>query len=191
MDTNIEQITTLAGIVAAEHAASVEAHEAVTEAKAELLTRVVEAVKPALRAVSDRIVAESYETMGRNGCNPVSRTEYHSERGLMLVNDYDRTKDETGNRGDLGGSRLYLLTDGRFARVDREGSFSHWQGEADEWKSTLGARTARQVAEAYGVDDVVKAIGDALTKARGTREKPTANARQRAERVRAVACLVK
>jgi hypothetical protein len=189
MEANITEITTLAGVVAAEHAASVEAHQAVTEAEADLLARVVEAVKPALRAVSsrrrvtertfwpDRVCTETVYTAG-----PLALRVY----GSGPTEDYPRA-----NRGSIEGTDLYLNPDGTWTEATYSGSWTRWQGESSSRDATDKALTVREVADAYGVDDIFAAIGEALSKAKGTRDKPTAKALERAERVRAVACLVK
>ena len=109
------------------------------QAEAALLGRIIETVKPALRALASRIKKYDFSTSGRNGCNPVSSCEYFDERGVMLVNDFERAKDSTGNEGTYGGSRLYLLDDGTLAYVSREGTWSCWQGAADTYTATLGS----------------------------------------------------
>lgn len=155
------------------------------DAEAEVLATAIEAVKPALPALCSRIKRSSYETAGRNGCNPVSRYEYHDERGAVLVDNYAREKDESGNRGSLGGERLCLLSDGRLAVVTREGSFSHWQGEADRWESTLAVVTPREAMNEYELDAVLGALAEALDKqAKGNASENTEKALARASALR-------
>jgi hypothetical protein len=191
MNIEISKIENLAQTVASEFSASQAAHAAAELAEGGLLRDVIAAIKPAIPALSSRIVSHSYETGGRNGCNPVSRKSHHSERGFLLVDGYESTMDETGNRGDLGGSRLFLLPDGRLAEVTREGSCSRWQGEADEWESTLDILAADVVVERYDIEEILATITEALTKAAGSREKATAKAVERAERVSAISRLVR
>jgi hypothetical protein len=191
MNIEISKIENLAQTVASEFSASQAAHAAAELAEGELLRDIIAAMKPAIPALSNKIVKHSYETGGQNGCNPVSRKEHHSERGFLLVDGYERTRDATGNRGDLAGSRLFLLIDGRLAEVTREGSFSVWQGEADEWESTLEILAADVVAERYDIEEILATIAEALTKAVGSREKATAKAIERAERVSAISRLVR
>ena len=188
---NIEQVAAQAQMVASNAEDLAGAISTERDAEAAVLAAVIEAVRPALRALSSRIVAMSYETGGRNGCNPVSRTTYHDERGLVLVDDYERARDESGNRGDLTGRRLYLLTDGRLAYVAREGSFSQWQGEADHWESTLRIVTPRAAMNREKLDEVVGVIRAALDKQiEGQGETVAKAARARAAQLQAVAALV-
>jgi hypothetical protein len=191
MNIEISKIENLAQTVASEFSASQAAHAAAELAEGGLLRDVIAAMKPAITALSNKIVKYSHETGGRNGCNPVSRKEHHRERGFLIFDGYGRIGDVTGNRGAFSGSRLYLLTDGRLAEVTRKGSFSHWQGEYDEWNSKLEILAADIVAERYDIEEIIATIGEALTKAVGSREKATAKAIERAERVSAISRLVR
>ena len=130
-------------------------------------------------------MSESYETGGQNGCNPVHRYEHHVEQGVVLVDDWSRDKDETGNRGALTGNRLYLLSDGRLAEVKRTGSFSHWQGESDEYTTTLKIVDARTAMDTWELVDALKSLMEALEKQVG-RKGATATAKARAERLAAL-----
>lgn len=188
---NKDTKTTIAELQAraAEVAETAERHSAAIraerDAEAEVLAAGIEAVRPALPALCSRIKRSSYETAGRNGCNPVSRYDYHGERGAVLVDNYDSEKDETGNRGRLGGERLYLLSDGRLAVVTRDGSFSHWQGEADRWESRLAVVTPREAMNDYELDAVLAALAEALDKqARGHASENTEKALARAAALR-------
>lgn len=161
-------------------------------AEAAVLDSVIASVKPALRALSSRMISSSYETSGRNGCNPVSRTEYHAPRGFVLVDDYDRDRDETGNRGQLGGTRLVVLTDGSLAVLERTGHFSHWQGEADTWESTLTPVTAVEAMDVYKLDDCLSSIRTGLDKQlAGNASTASLSARERTDKLRAVTALLK
>lgn len=188
----INQITEAAPLVATARGELDAAIDAERTAEAEVLARAIELARPALRALVSRIVRESYETAGRNGCNPVSRTEYHDERGLVLVDGYETCKDASGNRGSISGCRLYLLSDGTLAEATREGSFSHWQGEADSWTSTLAPKTVRDAMNEYALDDCLTALRDALVKQRDGKANDRAKAaRERAAQLEALVTLAK
>ena len=192
--TEIERRLAELGTLATEVAEATQAHEAAITAEraaeAALLERVIALVKPALPSLVSRLVAHSYETSGRNGCNPVHRYAYHEPRGVVLVDAYDKEKDETGNRGALGGWRVVLLADGTLAKVEREGSFSHWQGEPDEWESTLTGLTVEEAVGLVDVEAVVEGLGEALRKQRASRPEATARAEGRRRTLEALAALL-
>ena len=168
-----------------EHQAAIQAER---DAEAVILSTAIASAKPALKALSSKIVSESYETGGQNGCNPVHRYEHHKEQGLVLVDDWSSAKDESGSRGALAGKRLYLLSDGRLAKVERTGSFSHRQGEADEYTTTLKIIDPRMAMDAWELVDALKGLMEALEKQVGRKE-ATATAKARAERLAALAKL--
>jgi hypothetical protein len=183
----IEQNAPQAAVQYDEHQAAIQAER---DAEAVILDKAIASAKPALKALSSKIVSDSYETGGQNGCNPVYRYEHHKEQGVVLVDDWSREKDESGNRGALVGKRLYLLSDGQLAEVERDGQFSHWQGDADTYETTLNIVTARQAMDIWNLDDALKSLAEAL-QGQANRAKSTAAAKERAERLSALAKLSK
>ncbi len=199
METNDTPITsetlaslaTTAATVATEHEAFTAAVNTQNAAEAALLERIVETVKPALRALACQIKSRDYSTGGRNGCNPVHTYDTFAERGVCLVDGYDHDKDETGNRGTNGGSRLYLLDDGRLAEVEREGTWSCWQGEADTWEAELTIISAADAVARYELADIVGTLNAKLEEQlRGSKQVRTKAAQARAEKLAAVASLM-
>ncbi len=199
METNDTTITpetlatlaTTAAAVALEHQEYTEARTAEAAAEAALLERIVETVKPALRALASAIKSRDYSTGGRNGCNPVHTYDTFTERGVCLVDGYDHDKDETGNRGSNGGSRLYLLDDGRLAEVAREGTWSCWQGEADTWEAELTIVTPAEAVARYELASIVGTLNAKLEEqAKGSKAKRTKAATARAAKLAAVGALV-
>jgi hypothetical protein len=187
--STVENIATLASTVAAEHAASVEAHAAVTEAEAVLLERVVEAARPALRAISTRLRTServwwptSVETATECANGPIALRVVGNGAG------YDHPR---ANAGKYEGTDLLLLPDGSWVERTYSGSWSRWQGSSSAWESEDTLLAVAEVARDYDAYAVIAAIGEALTKAKGTREKPSARALERAAKVRAVAELVR
>ncbi len=190
--TNVQTLATEAAKLATLATDYDAAREAELDAEASVLDAAIDAVRPALRSMSKRIVQYSYETSGRNGCNPVSETRYFGSRGIVLVDDYERVKDETGNRGDLSGARLVLLSDSTLARVKRSGSWSCWQGEADTWEAEMSMLTPREAMDRYELDDCLAALSAAVeTATKALSSDVTDRARQRAERLHAVATLAR
>lgn len=188
----LSRITELAPKVAALHEDRTAAVAEETEAEAAVLTTVVEMVRPALRALRSRIEKQYASTSGRNGCNPVTEESWFPERGVLLVDNFYRERDETGNRGRFRGERLYLLDDGRFAEVKRRGQWSHWQGEWDRWTAEMVFLSVEQVSRKYELPDVLKELADALEQqATGASAQRATKARERAVRLRAIAALTK
>ena len=189
-----ETLTTLAATaatVATQHQEYQAALGTQQEAEAVLLGRIIETVKPALRALACQIKREDYSTSGRNGCNPVARYDTFAETGVCLVDNYDRDKDETGNRGTYGGTRLYLLSDGRLAEVEREGTWSCWQGEADIYTATLEVITAADAVARYELTDMIEVLTAKLNEQiKGAKPTRTKAARERAEKLAALSTLV-
>ena len=191
METQNEVTPETLATVAKDHEAFTAALATQNEAEAALLGRIIETVKPALRALASRIKKYDFSTSGRNGCNPVSRCEYFDERGVMLVDDFERGKDATGNEGTYGGSRLYLLDNGTLAYVSREGTWSCWQGAADTYTATLAIVPTVRAVEMYELTDMVEALNTKLEEqAKGSKGKRTKAATERAAKLAALASLV-
>jgi hypothetical protein len=188
---NIESIAAKAAQVGSEFQTSVAARAERDKAEAELLEAVVEKVRPALRAISSRI-KKSNRTWWPDNVSTASEHSHFEERGLLVHGDAHPECDHPrANRGSYEGGGLWLLTDGTFASVVYEGSWSRWQGEGESWTAELTPLTALEVAEGYDVDGVVAAISTAIDKQAGSREKPIKAATERAEKVRAVTSLLR
>lgn len=191
LETLVTTLAPIAAQVATEDAAHVEAIAAENAAEAALLGKLVETVKPALRALASRIYRTWRTTAGRNGCNPVEEKDHFDERGVCLVDAFSRSKDCTGNRGTYGGSRLYLLTDGRLAEVDREGTWSQWQGEWDSEECTLTIVDAATAQRHYKLADIIEGLNTKLAEQlKGEKAKRTKAAQARASKLAAVASLM-
>jgi hypothetical protein len=187
----LSTLATTAAAVATEHAAFTEARAAEAVAEAVLLETLIVAVKPALRALACQIKSKDYSTSGRNGCNPVHTYDTFAERGVCLVDNYDHDKDESGNRGSNGGSRLYLLDDGRLAHVEREGTWSCWQGEPDQWEAELTIIAAADAVKRYELADIIEVLNTKLAEQlKGAKPVRTKAAKARAEKLAAVASLM-
>ena len=184
-------LATSAATVATEHSEYQAALATQSEAEAALLGRIIETVKPALRALASGIKSRDYQTAGRDGCHPVHTYDTFDERGVCLVDAYTSRKDETGNRGSNEGSRLYLLDDGRLAEVEREGTWSRWQGEPDTYEATLTIVSVAVAVARYELADMIEAINTKLAEQlKGAKPVRTKAAKARAEKLAAVASLV-
>ena len=188
---NLTALATTAATVATQHEEYQAALGTQHEAEAALLERIIETVKPALHALACQIKSHDYSTAGRNGCNPVHTYDTFTETGVCLVDDYDRSKDETGNRGTYGGTRLYLLSDGRLAEVEREGTWSCWQGEPESYTAELEVVDAAYAVARYELTDMIEVLTAKLDEQiKGAKPTRTKAARSRAEKLAALATLV-
>jgi hypothetical protein len=190
----VQQITSLAPVVAAAHDECMKTRNEEEAAEAALLAKVLEIVKPSLRAVSKRVVSVSYESGGRDGCHPVSRVEYHDVQGVMVYNAYSTEEDGSGNRGTYVGTRLYVSRDAQLFEVERAGSWSHWQGEASEWTSTVTPVTCLGAARDYGINVILDRLAATLSERVDESLKEVAqrtqHMRARAERIRVILALM-
>jgi hypothetical protein len=97
----LASLATTAATVATQHEAFTAALATQNEAEAALLERIIDTVKPALRALACQIKKYDFSTSGNNGCNPVRRYDTFDEVGVMLVDDFDREKDAPGTKAPM------------------------------------------------------------------------------------------
>jgi hypothetical protein len=162
------------------------------DAEVQLLTAVIEVVRPGLRAICSRLLKREACTGGRDGCNPVEKKEYFEQRGIILVEDFRRVRDETGNEGTYEGRALALLATGELAIITREGTWSLWQGSWNREEHTMKCVTVAEAMNTFDADDCVAALRNALDKQLNSkRQEATKAALARAEQLRAIAALVK
>lgn len=191
MEQAVEKITNLSRSVAEQHATMEAAFAEERAAEEELLEKVVDAVRPALKALSSRILATE-RTWWPTSVETATDRSFHPERGVRLdgngpVRDHPRAND-----GAVEGEDLVLLEDGTFARLDWSGTWTRWQGRTSEETSTLTRLTLAEVVETWDVDQLAARLHDLLEQhLAGRATKTTAAARERAGRLRAVAALMK
>jgi hypothetical protein len=162
MQKQIDKLTELSTQTAAQHAETEAARQQAREAEADLLTAMIAKVLPALPAISRSVKTKNAWTSGANGCNPVERKSFREQRGLLVVDKFDREKDSSGNRGDFTGERLFILEDGTLLQLDRSGSWSQWQGEWSSWETEQTALTPREAVNRYNARDIIEALIKAL-----------------------------
>jgi len=112
-------------------------------------------------------INDFYVTADRNECNPVERKTHRSTKSLTLWSSYRQVGDGTGNRGELVGRKLVLDELGEFVQLSRTGTWSKWQGEANEWSTTEQMMSPAEVAAAYlsYCEAILKALAAAFTDA--------------------------
>lgn len=185
-----ETLANLAANVAAQHDEMTAAVEEERAAEEVLLGQLVDAVRPALRALSSRLL-ESERVWWPDNISTATEKSYHEERGVRLHGEGPSRDHPRANRGTIEGLDLVLLGDGAFARMDWSGHWSKWQGEEDLEESTLTRITLRDVVDGWDVDQLAAALHERLeAQMTGRAPKRTASARQRAEKLAAVSSLL-
>ena len=190
MEQAVEKITNLARSVAEQHSTMEAAFAEERAAEERLLGQLVDAVRPALKALSSRLKA-SETTFWPTSAEIATEKTYHPERGVRLDGNGPERDHPRANDGGIGGTDLVLLDDGTFVRLDWTGTWTRWQGRTSEETSTLTRITLRDVVETWDVDVIAATLSERLeAQATGRASKTTASARQRTEKLRAVAALL-
>jgi hypothetical protein len=190
MEQTVSQIASLSLTVAEQHNRLTSAIGEERQAAAALLEKIVDASRPALRALSSRILA-SERVFWPDSVSTATERSFHDERGVRLAGSGPKRDYPRANDGAVEGTDLYLLADGTFARLEWEGSWTKWQGRASEETSTLTPITALEVVADWPLEDVVDELAERLRhQLAGRAEKTTATAIFRAERLRAVSTIL-
>lgn len=159
-----------------------------TDASAELLNAAVAAVKPALRALSSRIVTA--RVMSRAG-----RTDKDAigVPGIFVASPGVEQGPGPRLRSDgWFGQDLYLMQDGAWVLLVYDGVDSTAVSGVSEWSSDMVPLSAGDVVEMLPVDVVLDALSRALDKQlEGNRPRRTQEMLDRAARLRALATLVR
>lgn len=199
MDNETKPDVSLLAAKAAQVAASQEElTSAIAEeraARAAVLVHAIESVRPAWRALSSRIQSRA-EWSGLATDRQRASEDYLPERGLYLGYDSagpskDAPRD---NQGAYEGVDYFLLSDGRIARLEYLGEWSHWQGSSSRWEASVTYYSLQEGAEklvAVGWDArALSAIESALTRhVEGKAPERARAARERAARLRALVTL--
>lgn len=204
MDENInkavETIAKIASSVADRHEALAVAIAREKTAKIQLVERVIEIAKPALRALSSRILKSCVTRWHDNAYTDDTKT-YYEVRGLCLY-DTDGGPTEACHRahpradsGGYEGWTLYLLSDGRLAEASYDGHWSKWQGATSELEVKLHIYESVTDCFVDGhdyIDNIVPPLAEALTQqAQGKMSERTKAAEERTAKLDAVVKLLK
>lgn len=188
----VAHIAVLAPQAAATQAELDAAIKAERDAEAAVLARAIELARPALRSICYRL-----KSLHRISGIATDRwrevVDHHPLPGLHLDGDSKADRDAPrDNNGVYEGRGLYLLADGTLAVREWSGSWSRWQGATDEEETTLEPVSARDAMDEWDLGDCLESLRDALRKvADGKAPERAKAARERAERLAAVAALVK
>jgi hypothetical protein len=160
-------------------------------AEEELLGKLVDAVRPALKALSSRLKATE-RVWWPTSVETATEKSYHEERGVRLAGSGPERDHPRANDGAVEGLDLVLLADGEFARLDWSGSWTRWQGRTSTEESALTRLSLREVVDEWDVDEIAARLHELLEQhLSGRATKTGAAARERAEKLRAVAALMK
>ena len=189
-DPNPATLAELARQVAEQHDTMNEAFEEERAAEAALLEKIVDAVRPALKALSSRLKASERTWWPTSTETATERTD-HPERGIKVDGDGPVRDHPRANDGAVSGQDLVLLEDGTFAVLDWSGNWTRWQGRTSSEESTLTRITARDVVENYDAENIAQTLVDRLeAQVKGKAPKTTQAARDRAEKLRSVSTLL-
>jgi hypothetical protein len=189
----IKRIEELAGMVAEQHADMRAAYGAERAAEAAVLEAALAAARPALRALVGRIVREERTVWHDNAYTSTER-DYHEERGVAVAGSGPERLHPRDTDGRWAGHTLYLLEDGRLAQVAWGGTWTKWQGcgstltgELRIYESVLAC-----IEDGWDAEEAVAGLAEALERqAAGRAPERAKAARERAERLAAVARLLK
>jgi len=189
MEESLKIIAELSPVVAEVAAEATAAVEAEQQAEAELLTRVVGLVKPALRALGTRPKV-AYYTWWVGTVRADEEYKFLPTRALYLAPDDKPGPARRGyNDGCYEGRDLFLGEDGLFYTLTYSGHWSNWQGSGSKWEAQMTRREPLWVVQKYELDGIINTVTRAL-QAQSTAKRPTAAALARAERLNAVLKLI-
>lgn len=156
-------------------------------AAAQLLSGVVDAVRPALRAMSSRIVIARVSS----GAGKTERTL--DEPGVYLASLHAPVPLTPGPQvmaGTWQGTDLFLTRDGSFAMLSYDGV--HEAGGVSQWEAAIVELRVEDVVEMFPLAVTLDAIARALTAQVGSNlGRRTKQIEEQAERLRALASLTR
>jgi hypothetical protein len=188
----IKKVEELARQVAEQHADMRAAFAEERAAAAKVLEAAIAAARPALRALVGRIVREERTRWHDNAYTSTER-DYHEERGVLIAGTMAEQAHPRDTDGRYTGEALYLLDNGQLAQVEWGGTWTKWQGRGSTMTGTLRVYESPLacVEDGWDAEELVNGLVDALERqASGRAPERAAKARERAERLRAVAKLL-
>lgn len=189
-DVELEALRSKAQAVAKQHAEQVMAFNSEEAAESELLSKVIESVKPSLGALSSRI-REAYTSTAVdaevNGGPTHPEVRFHSKRGLNVGVS---TKSESKGSGtkSWSGVELWLMQDGTFWLCDAVEYQTQWVGSCDrESRTNWREVSPLDVAKRWDVEVIIGSLGDKLTEQlEGNAKNRTAKSTERAKKLAAL-----
>ena len=133
------------------------------EQEAEALAKILERIKPLL-GVAAHYIQVGYHTSGQQFSK--EHTQYHDQKGLILINEFDRECTDRDTRGDYLGWQLVLFADGSLKTLERSGDWSRWQGESSGWGIQEEEELSPQDAvKRYGLKAIVEGLASEIKEA--------------------------
>lgn len=169
--------------------------DAERSARADLLERVIEAVRPALRALCHR--QQTHQEGRIDFGTDDTATTFHEVPALYLGDNgthpgpVDERPYRDATSGVSGGYDLFLDRTGQLLRFDYVGTWTCWQGSRWSWGATVTEIEVTDVVAMGEDDSAIEAIGRALNRqVTGDKAKRATAATQRAEKIRALLALL-
>lgn len=160
------------------------------DSKAELLDAVVKALRPALRALATRVQLDIEDVRRADRLGLLIGTK--KTKASYAAGPVIRPISGDPNRGRYGGEDLFLMEDGSFFEVTYDGPWSKVAGEKSGWQGIGVTIGTAEVVAGYDVANVLDEIQAALaTQAAGGAARATERAWASAERIHAIALLVR
>ena len=133
------------------------------EQEAEALAKILERIKPLLGVTAHHIQV-GYHTTGQQFSK--EHTTYHDQKGLILIDSFDRECTDRDTRGDYLGWQLVLFADGSLKTLVRSGDWSRWQGESSGWGIQEEEDLSPQEAvKRYGLKAIVEGLASEIKEA--------------------------
>jgi hypothetical protein len=194
---DLSRLADIAATVATEAAQADQARAELWTAQAELLGRVIDLARPALRAIGTRtkiaVSVAHHADVNFNG--GVDTIEWLSSRALCLSNEKPGPREDTprANTGTYHGRDLFLVENGTLIGLHYSGTWSRWEGSSWGWSAELVYY--EELLDIFldkwsDVEEYVSTIAAALEKAAGSRQGATKAARERTAQLQAVVALL-
>lgn len=158
-------------------------------ARADLLTAIIDAVKPALPALCSGVpLLWSYPKISEG---PVIRAlQLTQPRGPAFPVRFALATDS--RRGRYGGTALYLTDHGQLIDMSFDGPWSDVPGEVSSWEAKWSPLTAQQATEEYDIHEIIDRLTTALVEeAKGKRPMRTASLLTRARQLQALTTMLR
>lgn len=154
--TKLDEIHPLAAKVAELKGSTIEQETAALE-------KILDRIKPIL-AVTTHSIQTSYHTSGQQFSK--EHREYHAQKGVVLINQFEQERTDGDTRGDYFGWKLILWQDGTIGTLERAGDWCRWQGEGSGWSITEEETlTTEEAVRRYGLKAIMEGLASELEEA--------------------------
>jgi hypothetical protein len=187
----VREISEVAPQVGSEFEEHAGAKRAAIEAEALILERALAAAKPGLKAIVSRI-RSAERTAWHDNAYTSSEYDHAEKRGVRVAGVKGPQQiHPRDNSGQYEGEALFVMEDGSLAEGSYSGSWTRWQGQGSGWQMKLVSLSAVEAMEGWELPEVLEGLAQALDAQLGKRAEPAKAARERAEKLAAIAKLAK